>query len=73
MPIDPPVYAGTGRRDPCPSCEGRGWELRSYQGVELHSACSVCNGTRVRPLTIAAASSRRAGRLAGIRRAQARR
>lgn len=65
----PPTYAGTKGREPCPACNGTGLEpCPVCFGMTVHP-CIACNGTRVRPLTTPVAAARRSGRVAGIRRA----
>lgn len=65
-----PTYAGTRGRAPCPSCEGRGYDIVTRSNIAQRVLCVVCNGTRVQPRTHAEATLSAANRIAGIRRAQ---
>lgn len=64
------VYAGTRGRAPCPSCEGRGYDVVTRAHIVQRVLCVVCNGTRVVPRSHAEASLSQHARIAGIRRAQ---
>jgi hypothetical protein len=59
--------------DPCPVCSGRGYDMVTRYGIVQKVACVVCSGTGKRPVAAHVAASRRAGRIAGIRRAERRR
>ncbi len=56
------------RRDACPNCEGRGFEICDVRGVGLHVKCVVCNGTKLRPVTTFVRATREHHRGAAMRR-----
>lgn len=66
----PPTYAGTRGRAPCPVCKGSGVDALLYEHRGMTYPCIACNGTKVKPINRADAALRASARVAGIRRAQ---